>query len=55
MIPYDPLCAWCHGPGDENGSHTICPGHIAELNKEIDDEYGDRGGMPAVLEWEEGR
>jgi hypothetical protein len=24
-------CAWCGDPGDEYGSHTICPKHEAQM------------------------
>lgn len=29
-------CAWCGDPGDENGSHGICPTHLADMMAQLD-------------------
>jgi hypothetical protein len=29
-------CAWCGDPGDENGSHGICPTHLADMMAQLE-------------------
>lgn len=36
-------CAWCGDPGDENGSHTICSFHEAQMLAAMAERRRSRG------------